>query len=195
MGVTRPKYGEQTMDAETRKKLGSGFWEREHRPETYDIIWRCDLHKLNDAIRTILMDPKESRYFSQDPKHYLSMRFGEDTAKVYYTKTPNNDRHLMMREDPFRREVMAMYSGYTNGTSATTNTYTTTTTTGHYHLLRPSAAFEKGKARGLKAQPKGLVRRFPFVDGGDGLLKTLDREFDHWAGSIRRELFPKLPAA
>ena len=179
----------QAMSPDHAKKLQSGFWKHEYRAETGETIWRCDLHKLNETIRDILMDYHECKRFQSSPADYLDTRFGSDTARVYFSK--RNDkmgRYINIRENPYLRENMAYWN-----TGTTTNTNTTTSTSGSLYMydelrymqekmIREQAHIPPVKKK-TPAPKKRLVRNMPFVNGGDSLLATLQRDFDHWAGA------------
>lgn len=81
---------------------------------------------------------------------------------------------------------MAAY--YDTGTSTNTTTSSGTTWTSLYghKVVHPKEMIKKRKAE--VALRKKTVRNLPFVDGGDGLVRTLQREFDHWAGDQMRIL-------
>ena len=98
-----------------------------------------------------------------------------------------------MRFDPFRNYAaerdMALWTGTTS-----TNTTTSSGTSADYimmlqeemkrkiasEVMVPPQFISKDSSKSVSFKKK-LVRNLPFIDGGDGLVKTLQREFDHWA--------------
>lgn len=195
--------GAQAQSPDDHRRLRSGFWKHEYRIDSGETVWRCDLHKLHDTVRDILMDQFEHRKFSEDPHRYLDMMFGEGTSKVYFSKHESNrpyvdyrmPSHYHMGMDLARERDATMAYLYNTGTTST-NTTTTSGTADYMmmvqeemkrkmrnELMVPANNFppiKKKKDDTFKFRPS-LVRNMPFVHGGDSLLKTLQRDFDHWA--------------
>lgn len=159
---------------------------------------------MNEAIKQIMMDLHESRVFQKDPHRYLDTRFGEGTARAYFTKHESNRPYVDMRTPGFfgngyadlaRERDMAMSTHYFTGwtdwgtTSSTTASGTNSVLTyadleNIKHNLRARASSDIEQAiQGERSKPpvKRLVRNVPFVCGSGDLLRTLQRDFNHWA--------------
>jgi hypothetical protein len=186
------------MSPDECKKRQSGFWTHEYRPNRDEEVWRCDRHKLSEAVRDIMMDCRESQVFQEDPHRYLNTRFGEGTAYVYFNKSNSDNPYFdyrtprHMAQDSARGRDMALgYYGSSSGTFTTTATSGTSDSmywlhaAAQQHLSRPVQKHQKaiaGKGLGSRPAKKKLVRNLPFVCGSGDLLAALQREFDHWAG-------------
>ena len=102
-----------------------------------------------------------------------------------------------MRFDPFMNERNKMALGYIHNTGFTTATGTATniTTTSNtdswimehqqeqriYEQQQRVRKKRMQEKESIRFKPNSLVRNLPFVHGGDSLLATLQRDFDHWA--------------
>ena len=120
-------------------------------------------------------------------------------------------RHLpitkYMGMDLARERDATMAYLYNSGTSTNTTTSTSGTTATYVSMMQdemrrqmeretmyrmdtlyghkvipPGPTIKKGKRDKPISFRKKLVRNLPFVHGGDSLVQTLQREFDHWAG-------------
>ena len=187
----RNLYGDKSMSPDDLKRYQSGFWSHEYRIENNETVWRCDLRGLEEAVRHVVMDYHEARLFMENPVQYLDRRFGEGTGYAYARRHEGDrpyidlrtPRHMAM--DLARDRDMAMAYGYTTAT----NTTTTSGTSGNYWMVDEMTKVKKRKAHSPIRFKKKLVRNLPFVDGGDGLVNTLQREFDHWAGDQMKVLY------
>lgn len=198
-------------DPETQKKLRSGFWSHEYRFDRNEDVWRCDKRGLEEAIYNIMRDRRESQFFSQDPERYLDVKFGEGTGRAWAHRDKHGSPWVDMRTpryfgmDLAREKDMALYPisqhrQWTGTTSGATTTATAAASTKYdswiMDHIKEEGIYKELKARQFttkKTDPKirfkkNLVRSMPFVNGVDGLLKTLQREFDHWAGDQMRLL-------
>lgn len=189
-------------DPESAKRLASGFWSHQYDHFGDIETWSCDKRKLNDALVAKMRDPEFSYNFNNNPRRLLDGLWGEGTYEAF--RHSSNDR-VNIRLNPFLREnQMALYTG----TSTNTNTITTTTagTSGYYYgydqrmYIRDeldaqmrrevqNAIAKEGKKLSSYKFRKKLVKNLPFVNSSDGLVKTLQREFDHWAGDQMKVLY------
>ena len=107
-----------------------------------------------------------------------------------------------------KRDAMA-YANMSNSTFTGTTTNTVATTSGSAagfswfdgDRMRGDSVFTKDTSHAIRAQTKKmvkdtfkfkrkLVKTLPFkVETGGSLLNSLQREFDHWAGPTKKELF------
>jgi hypothetical protein len=197
------------MSPDECKKRQSGFWTHEYRVDKGEEIWRCDRHKLGEAVRTIMMDYREAAVFQQDPHRYLDTRFGEGTSYVYFNKHENDSPYCDYRTPRYmamdlarERDPMAMASNYFSGnfTNTTTTSGTSGTSDSYYWMQEATRQRQRqqgavtpkiGKGLGsYKAEgKKRLTRNLPFVCGSDDLLGALQREFDHWAKPSMERLY------
>lgn len=195
MGVQRRRIdsGSATMSPEEQKMRDSGFWHVDHRIDTMDTVAKCDLHKLHEAVNRVMMDSHESRLFRENPQRYMAARWGEATAKVYFSKHPINEKYIAMQLAPDWEREMAYWTG--SGTTSTTSgtylmydQYTRTYIADSVKEAARKVAKQDPRIKDAVKFEKKLVRTLPFVHGGDSLLATLQREFDHWAGPALKEL-------
>ena len=172
--------------------------------EDNSSTWVCNKRKLYEEIQRIHLNQWSARQFADDPLGFLDARFGEGTGKAYAHRSSGSDERVMFRfPQHYREDNMALWTGTTSGT--TSNTFTTTSAaagmTEQYlrDHLRHEVEAQKQRlmnemipqemlkrpsdppSRSIKFK-KRLVRNMPFVHGGDSLLQTLQRDFDHWAG-------------
>lgn len=190
MGVQRRQFD---MSPEEYKLRASGFWTVEYRVDSMETVATCDLPKLHEAINKVLMDPYERRMFTDNPQRYLAARWGESTAKVYFSGELNKGgNRLAMRITDLEKQMA--YYGYAD-TSTNTILYDKSTRT---HIIdsvkeaarKVSAQDPRIKDTGLKLEKK-LVRTFPFhKPQHQSLLDALRSEFESWAGQTKRNLFP-----
>jgi hypothetical protein len=186
MGVLRPgAYKDISQDPESARRLASGFWKHEHDFATDIDTWVCDKRKLHEEVQKICMSNNETfKMFHRDAARFLDHRYGDGTGEAY--RHSGQDR-VAMRFDPFRAlnnrdgvDAMAYWIDTTSGT--TTTTTTAGTSCGNIVISSPPPQRQQ-KTKPYVATAKKLVRNMPFVHGGDSLLATLQRDFDHWAGS------------
>ena len=134
------------------------------------------------------MDSWAFNQFSKDPIRFLDARFGEGTGEA--CRHAGQDR-VAMRFDPFRGIDMALPSYLTGTTTSGTSTTEAVNTVYDSWIMdhikeeriykKFDKAINKKQTHESISFKKKLVRNLPFVEGGDGLVKTLQREFDHWA--------------
>lgn len=206
------------MDPDGRKKLASGFWTHEYRVDVGEDVWKCDIHKLNQAVCEIIKDYRESQLFNKDPHRYLDTRFGSDTAYVYFSKhNKGNERHVYVKNNPFaydlarKRDEMAIGRYKYGHTDWLVNSTTSSSLDPaimkqqmeriRNELIQETLYGRDGTELGARSGPtskkrdstisfRKLVRNVPFTNGGKGkLLETLQKDFDHWAGKQREALF------
>lgn len=198
------------------KRRRSGFWTHEYRVANKETVWRCDLHGLEQAVNRIMMDLHEHHSFTENPQKYLDTRFGEGTAYAFFNRaraegrsyidlrTPDYLRGQNMATPYWHGIDTAAASGRMTGSTTATNTFLTTATAlrdqnfvDHNTFLtknvqrsvRAKSDLLYNKRYGNTATHKKLVKNLPFANGGDGVIETLQREFDYWAGKVQEELF------
>lgn len=165
------------------RRMASGFWTQDYRIDKNETVWRCDLRKLDEAVRHIMCDPREAMEFAGDPKRYLDRRFGEGTGYCYShsRKNPHNDymNYLTPRwmdiekqkyyrgYDPAkyisddRADAMAL-SAWNSSTSTNISTSTTSGTSDNYYWYQNSIKDEiheqmrKATHQAIKKAPSSL---------------------------------------
>lgn len=207
MGATRRMGIPQSPDE--YKRLKSGFWSQDYRIENDETVWRCDLHKLDEAVRRIMLDGRFAMPFAQNPKGFLDEMFGEGTGYCYTHSRDNGlDHHYLDYRFPrwMEREKARYYKGidwarddkvdamaylYNTGTTTTTTTATSGTSdtlwfqgnTFIRNELDNQMKRSIKRATNKYSFKKKRVKTFPFKPSKyTGLLDQLQQEFDHWAG-------------
>lgn len=132
------------------KRMRSGFWTHDYRIENDETVWRCDLRKLDEAVRRIMLDRQFSMAFAQDPKRFLDEHFGEGTGYCYSHSRQDMDRPYMDYRFPrwMDQEKARYYRGidwarddkvdamaYLYNTGTSTNTTTATTASGSTYWI------------------------------------------------------------
>ena len=163
------------MDPESAKRLASGVWKHEHRPDTGEDVWTCDVYRLREKLHHMACsDRRMYEQYCRNPDVFLDARFGDMTAKAFRHYS-QGDR-IRFRTNPYddyamlgRMNAKYDYKMYDQ-----------------YSPPRPQK-----KEETVKFERK-LVRTLPFhfssINGEIGLLANLQSEFDWWAGEQVKRL-------
>lgn len=189
-----------THTPEEAARLRSGVWKfkREYSHELGGdmVSWTLDVDLLYKLLMARLKNSAEYSLFTHNKKGYIDGYFGPGTYDAYVEHgrlqaLPEN----MHKPMGLYKEVqkMAISNCKFTNSGTTGGTYTTNTTNDIVIYGDGDLRYKKGSSwegEKVSKKRKSLVRNLPFVDGGDGLLETLQREFDYWAGDIMKDLFP-----
>ena len=113
-----------------------------------------------------------TKYMGMDlarEKDEMAYLYNTGTASNITTTSGTTATYMNMMQDEMRRQIEKE------------TMYRMDTLYGH-KVIPPGPTIKKGKRPSAVSFRKKLVRNLPFVNGGDGLVETLQREFDHWAG-------------
>lgn len=201
-GAWREMYGDpRTQSPDEIKRQRSGFWTCEYRIENDETVWRCDLRKLDEAVRRIMLDRQFSMQFAQDPKRFLDHHFGEGTGYCYSHSRKDMDRPYMDYRFPrwMDRERGKYYRGYDLARddkadamaywNSGTSTNTTTSTAGSSFFTMTNNTFIKDHLdREVKKSVKEASKTFRWKakkitpaliePKKRGMVKALQQAFD-----------------